>query len=67
MMHSEQRSVPLKRIDLYMDQALWDRIKDLGKQRDLSASEIVRRLVAAELKRSARAVKSQIQEPEIPF
>jgi hypothetical protein len=67
MLHSEKRSEPLKRIDLYMDKVLWDRVKELGAQRDLSASEVVRRLISAELKKVARAPKTPAKSIEVPF
>jgi hypothetical protein len=58
MMHSESRSVPLRRTDIFLDKAAWEALKVRAKALDTTASEIVRRLIAAELHRDTRHVKA---------
>jgi hypothetical protein len=54
MLHSEKRSEPLRRTDLFLSRSDWDALKKVAQEKDISASELVRRLIAAELKRAAR-------------
>jgi hypothetical protein len=57
MLHSESRSTPLRRTDIFLDKAAWEGLKVRAKALDVSASEVVRRLIAAELKRPMKAAK----------
>jgi predicted DNA-binding ribbon-helix-helix protein len=54
MQVSQKRSVPLRHADMFLNGEHWDAVKVLAKQRDITASELVRRLIAAELRRESR-------------
>ncbi len=60
MQVSQKRSQPLKHIDMFLNREHWDAIKALAKRRDITASELVRRLIAAELSRATKTAKSVV-------
>ena len=49
MQVSQKRSEPLEDVHLFIAGEHWDAIKALAKNRDITASELVRRLIAGEL------------------
>jgi len=54
MMHSERRSQPLVRTDMYLSRFQLDSLKQMGRERDLSMAEIIRRVLDRYIKRELR-------------
>jgi hypothetical protein len=57
MQVSPKRSQPLYCVHMFLDHKKWRAIQALAKRRDVTASELVRRLIADELQRYGRRTK----------
>jgi hypothetical protein len=56
MQVSQKRSEPLHDVHVFVAGEHWDAIKALAKSRDITAAEVVRRLIAAELRKTAKSI-----------
>ena len=56
MLVSGKRSESLEDVHLFIAGGHWDAIKTLAQRRDITASELVRRLIAAELRKTSKAL-----------
>ena len=54
MLHADKRSQPLVRTDVYLSAEHRDKMKELGRQQDISMAEIIRRVLAKYIQRSAK-------------
>ena len=54
MLHAEKLSEPLVRTDVYLSEFQRDKMKELGRQQDISMAEIIRRVLAKHIQRSAK-------------
>lgn len=57
MLVSGKRSKPLEDVHMFVAGDHWQAIKKLARRHDITASELVRRLIAAELSRTTKTVK----------
>ena len=62
MLVSQKRSEPLEDVHLFVAGEHWGAIKALAKQRDITASELVRRLIAQELTKRRKAATGEAPE-----
>jgi hypothetical protein len=54
MLVSGKRSKPLEDVHMFVADDHWQAIKKLARRQDITASELVRRLIAAELAKAAK-------------
>jgi hypothetical protein len=60
MLVSGKRSKPLEDVHMFVADDHWQAIKKLARRQDITASELVRRLIAAELSRVTKTTKVAI-------
>jgi hypothetical protein len=54
MLHSDKRSQPLVRTDVYLSAEQRDTLKELCRHQDISMAELIRRVLHKHLRRAAR-------------
>ena len=54
MLHADKRSEPLVRTDVYLSAEHRDKIKELGRQQDISMAEWIRRALDNRIRWSAK-------------
>jgi hypothetical protein len=59
MLHSERRSQPLVRTDIYLSEVQRDALKRLGAARDLSMAEVIRRVLDRYIRRELKKQRAR--------
>jgi hypothetical protein len=67
VLHSQKRSEPLEDVHMFIAGEHWGAVKQLAQLRDITASELVRRLIAAELLKAAKTAPATKKSIEVPF
>ena len=59
MLHADKLSQPLIRTDVYLSEFQRDTMKELGRQKDISMAELIRRVLDKHLRRALKKQKAQ--------
>jgi hypothetical protein len=59
MLHSDKVSQPLVRTDVYLSAEQRDKMKELGRQQDISMAELIRRVLDKHLRRELKKQAAQ--------